>query len=649
MLLMAIALPGLPNAAAEETEAAGKAYEETPVAESDREHWSFRPLTRPSLPQPDGAHLARNAIDLFVIAKLNKSGLVLQPPAAPETLLRRLSFDLTGLPPTTEQLARCSSETASEAGNEAANEAANKAANERSLQAELDRLFASPAYGERWAQHWLDLARFAETDGFEHDKIRKNAWQYRDWVVRAWNEGMPYDAFVRAQLAGDQAGVPVATWFCTSGPDMPDINSQDERRHELLNEMTGAVSSVLLGLQLACAQCHDHKYDPLSQGDFYRLRAMFQPALHVVHNRSIGPLAEQADTEVSHLLIRGDWRRPGPEVAPAVPRVVNPEGVEASTRAELSNWLTRPGHPLTARVMVNRLWQHHFGRGLVGTPSDFGAMGDWPTHPELLDYLASELVARNWSLRQLQRLVVDSATYRQRSRLPADATADTRRQWELALERDPADRLLSRGPRKRLEGEAVRDAMLFVGDSLNREMGGPGVRPPLPPELKGTLLRGQWDVSPASDHYRRSVYVFARRNLRYPIFEVLDRPDANASCPQRAQSTTAPQALLLLNSPVALDAARRLAGAVVARSDDREEQVRHVFRRCLARWPEPEETSAALGFLAEHERVLRDAGRQSGTLAIPRPLAKSLDPYHGAALVEFCLAMLNSNEFLYLD
>jgi hypothetical protein len=401
-------------------------------------------------------------------------------------------------------------------------------------------------------------------------------------------------------------------------------------------------------LQIGCAQCHDHKYDPLSQADFYRLRAIFEPAVHVSKNQSLSLLGESNEAApASYLMQRGDWRRRGPQVQPAFPRIANgsqsavTDEAEAhgGRRAALAEWLTRPDNPLPARVIANRIWQYHFGQGLSRTPSDFGTIGDPPLHAELLDWLATELIAHDWSLKHLHRLIVTSATYRQASGAAAD------------FDRDPGNLWLARFPRRRLTGEALRDAMLSVSGSLSTARGGPGVMPPLPEELVKTLLKNQWTVSPGeSDHYRRSIYLFARRNLRYAIFEAFDRPDGNASCPRRSRSTTAPQLLLLLNSALSLDAARRLAGTLLAPEatiDD--DTFRDLFCRVLARQP----TAAELAMLKEvHTRQtqsLTGEARPAAKLALPLPCPAALDPFAAAALTDICLALFNSNEFLYID
>ena len=607
---------------------------EPALNESDRDHWAFRPLRR-GAPPPAHFPRARNAIDRWVGHHWRRRNLQPTPPASPHTYFRRLSYDLRGLPPTPRELARWSTQ-----------QAPDRAARV------VDQMLASPAYGEHVAQHWLDLARFAETDGFEHDLVRKQAWRYRDWVIDALNADLPYDQFMALQVAGDKLlpGDPqaeIATAFCLAGPDMPDINSQQERLHNVLNELTSTIGSVLLGLQIGCAQCHDHKYDPISQADFYRFRAIFEPAVAVKRNQSLSLLNERKTPPVSHLMIRGDWRRRGPVVMPAFPRIANPAaiaiaapspGASSGGRLALSRWLADPANPLTSRVMVNRLWQTHFGHGLSRTPSDFGTIGDPPSHPDLLDWLAREFMARNWSVKHLRRIIVTSATYRQAGQREQSAT-------------DPEHVWLAGFPRRRLSGEALRDAMLAASGSLSSERGGRGIMAPLPPELLQTLLKNQWKVAPRhGDHYRRSIYLFARRNLRYPIFEAFDRPDGNASCARRSQSITAPQSLVLLNSRFSLDAARRLAGTLLqkrTRIDDTCYQ--ELFQRVYARRATSEESQVLAAFYQRQTDLLRTSGRAPEQLALPIPRPGHLDPAAAAAFTDVCLAAFNSNEFIYLD
>ena len=639
-----------------------EALVEAPITDGDRAHWAFQPIVKASPPAVTDRDWPRTPVDAFVLARLEKKGLTPASIADRATLLRRLTFDLTGLPPTPEELSAFEADRAPDAWDR-----------------QVDRLLASPAYGERWGQHWLDLARFAETDGFEHDRVRPEAWRYRDWTIAALNQDMPYDRFLLLQLAGDEVmhekesesdatgsldaeilNFPVATTFCLAGPDMPDVNDQEERRHYLLNDVTATVGSALLGLQMGCAQCHDHKYDPLSQGDFFRLRAFFEPAVALTRNLSVSQLStSQEKAAPARFWIRGDHRRPGPELAPAFPRIAAADGEkpaisdQAKLRTELARWLVSDHHPLTSRVMANRVWQHHFGRGICDTPSDFGLMSAAPTHPELLDWLAVKLREQGWSLKHLHRVILGSATYRQAGRLQSEVSPSLTLRvsdWKRRLELDPDNQLYSRFPRRRLEGEAIRDSLLAVAGMLTTERGGPGVMPPLPPELIRTLLNGQWRASEReADHFKRSVYIFARRNLRYPIFEAFDRPDANASCPARSRSTIAPQALVMFNAEFTLNTAQHLAGRIAKKTSDPAEQIGLLYRLALGRLPQASELATMQAFLAGQREQLVAEGREAASLAMPLPGPVEGDPYAAAALVDACLAVLNTSEFIYLD
>jgi hypothetical protein len=641
LALLIVALGCAASFAAEPASTA-PALEEPPITEYDRQHWAYLPLTRPQPPAVKNEQWVKNPIDRFILARLEQEGLTPLPPADSLTLIRRLSFDLTGLPPTPDEVEQFLQSAIRNP--------------QSAIDTLVDRLLASPHYGERYAQHWLDLARFAETDGFEHDAVRPQAWKYRDWVVDALNRDLPYDEFLRLQVAGDELlpedeAAAIATGFVLCGPDMPDLNLQEERRHNVLNEMTSTIGSALLGLQIGCAQCHDHKYDPLSQADFYRLRAVFETA-ELFKHPTFGRVLQGAKDppKASYLMVRGDFRRPGAQLEAAFPRIANPwqtaavgKDDEPGRRAALARWLTRPDHPLVTRVIVNRLWQYHFGRGLVRTPSDFGQMGETPSHPELLDWLATELPRRGWSLKEMHRLMVTSATYQQASRPQAgdwtpEQTQAARESWQRALEIDPANRLLARMNRLRLDGESIRDAMLLSAQRLSTRRGGPGVMPPLPTELLSTLLKKQWEESPdEEDHRRRSIYLFVRRNLRYPLFDVFDRPDTNASCPERNRSTTAPQALWQLNSEFSLAAARDLAAYLISQAGQQpREQIALAYRRTLCRPATDEELKSAIEFLARQTQRLSELEEPTH------------DPAR-EALAHLCLALFNLNEFIYLD
>lgn len=704
---------------------------EPDITPSDRDHWAFRPLQLVEPPTISDVAWPANAVDRFILAKLEAVNLQPMPPADRLTYLRRVTFDLTGLPPTPEEQAAYLTDVSPDAAERL-----------------VDRLLASPAYGERWALHWLDLARYADTDGFEHDLVRPNAWRFRDWVIDALNADMPYDQFVRWQLAGDllepdNPRAAIATGWLLCGPDMPDINLQEERRHVVLNEMTSTVGAVLLGLQVGCAQCHDHKYDPVSQADFYRLRACFE-SVNIFRDHPVPTVSQQAEFEAREkdrgaaarpleqqlasldegakqrlreknpdlqptpkellealtaderkqhqeltrqrdqlpklpelpagrvvregrpqtcrLAIRGDFRRLGPNLSADWPRVLQP--VNAATkgppsnnaRVALAEWLTAPDNALATRVIVNRVWQYHFGEGLVRSPSDFGKMGVSPTHPELMDWLAREFPNRGWSLKWLHKLLLTSATYQQASRPDSgDWSAAVRDQakqsWQQSKVQDPQNKLWSRMNRLRLEGEAIRDTLLAVSEDVNVNRFGPGIRPDLPAEMVSTLLRNQWPVTPdVTEHRRRSIYLFVRRNLRYPLFDAFDSPDTNASCPRRNRSTIAPQALILLNSEVSLAAARDLCGFVLRHHpEDRTQQVTVCYQRTLGRRPQPDEIQVALDFLQVGTRRLNDAKRPHAELAIPQSLPSGVSPEQAAALTDFCLAIFNLNEFVYVD
>lgn len=641
---IALALCGVRPGTADEPELAAEVSQvadpslaeriEAPILASDRDHWAYQPLLVPQPPLNAQDDWSRTDLDRFVIRELLARKLRPAPEANRATLLRRLHFDLTGLPPTAEEVDRFLHDASPDA-----------------YERLVDRLLASPEYGQRWAQHWLDLARFAETDGFEHDKSRPEAWRYRQWVIDALNRDLPYDEFVRLQIAGDLTGLPadrIATTFCLAGPDMPDLNEQELRRHDKLNEITSTVGEVLLGLQLQCAQCHDHKYDPISQADFYRLRAVFEPAIPLLkRDIAVTEFASGAGGVTPRFYHRGELDQPGPEVRPRPPRIaVGDEGPESfdvgNARAALAAWLTNAANPLVARVMANRIWQHHFGRGLAGNPNDFGLIADGPSDPALLDHLACRLRDGGWSMKGLHREIVLSATFRQAGDVRSDDSPPTA--WlEHNRRHDPDNVHYSRYPRRRLEGEAIRDTLLFVSGELDHRVGGPGVMPPLPAELVDTLLKGQWTTSPdAADHARRSVYLFARRNLRYPLFEAFDRPDAGAVCGRRNPSTTPTQALMMLNSEFSFTTALGLRDRLLREADsprgakaaatesgetspDRRCLVERLYRLAYSRPASVTESGRAVAFLGTTPDTLNDR------------------------LLTLCIAMLNSNELLYVD
>jgi hypothetical protein len=612
----------------------------------------------------------------------------------------------------------------------------------------------------------LDLARYADSGGFEFDVDRPHAWRYRDYVIRSFNDDKPYDRFIQEQLAGDelQPGGPealVATGFCRNGPTVDNANNEQTRMDEL-DDIVSTTSSVFMGLTVGCARCHDHKYDPFSQRDYYRLQAIFlssqkterllgteneQAAVKLKNqeiDKEIAPFKERiadiekpvrrrlldekverftrlsqqagalttkdtseyqkeltaqferdvklqpeeidaglppADREARQVLMkeverlnrtrpkppaavmaitnmegkppqgfllkRGDYRQKGEAVSPGFPAVLSPAAgmttpvnEPGTGRLRLAQWLTDPNHPLTARVAANRIWQYHFGKGLVGTASDFGVNGERPSHSELLDWLATELMARRWSVKSIHRLIMTSSTYRQSSR------------WDVeAAKADPGNRLFWRFSPRRIEAENVRDSILVASGSLNGEMGGPGIYPRIDRAVIGTGSTNKWptDVEESPATWRRSVYIFQKRSVVLPLLEVFDCPDSTVSSPSRSASTIAPQALALLNNAFVLQQSQRFARRVLEEAGPAPAaQAHRAFQIALGRQASERELAWSLDFLGKQALAYEDnvqlSSRQDGS-----GIAKSADAMAFQALVDLCHAMFNLNEFLYLE
>jgi hypothetical protein len=723
---------------------------EPSIAERARTHWSFQPVRRPAIPRVRDESWVRTPIDSFLLARLESERLKPAPRADRLTLLRRAAFDLTGLPPGPDEQQAFLADRSPDAWERL-----------------VDRLLASPAYGERWGRHWLDVARYADTNGYERDGDKPFAWRYRDRVIESFNEDLPFDRFAREQIAGDElpgstAREQVAATFLRLGTwdDEPANAAVD--RFDQLDDVLGVTAAAFLAQTIRCARCHDHKFEPFSQKDYYRLLAVFTPLKRPQRGRqdltrpvgtreqlasyqralaryeeSLAELRRRADQvkapirervladktkftpevrrafttspprrtseqktlvrkhqvllakEVAlaatpeekvrlanlarqavylkllrppdlpqaylwyedgpkapptRLLRRGNPNLVGREVQPGLPAIIvlarpedglglapaqppPPRPLPTSTgrRLWLANQVARPDNPLTARVIVNRLWLWHFGRGLVGTPSDFGLMGEPPSHPELLDWLSSEFTRGGWSLKRLHRQILLSNAYQTAS--DSDGPDSPRKLT-----------LFGRWRQRRLEAEAVRDAMLAVSGRLNRQAGGPGVYPRLPAAVHASQSRpGQgWGRSDDAQSSRRSVYVFAKRSLALPELALLDSPDTNDSCEQRPRSTTAPQALTFLNGAFTHEQANHFADRLRREAGpDREKQVRRAFALALGRPPEQGELEKSLAFL----------GRQDRQIESDNPVAKA--DARRAALASFCLVLFNTNEFFY--
>ena len=599
--------------------------------ERGRSFWAFQPLQDVTPPAvKDAAGWCRTPIDRFILAKLEEKGVLPNPPADRRTLIRRVYFDLVGLPPTPEEIA-----------------AFIRDPDPRAYENLIDRLLESPHYGERWARHWMDVARFAESHGYEQDYDRPYAYHYRDFLIQALNRDMPYDQLVRWQLAGDELAPDeplalMATGFLGAGAFPTQLTEAEfeSARYDELDDMAGTTGLAFLGLSVGCARCHDHKFDPIPSNDYYRLAATFTTTIRSEIDLPLRAGAKPVKVQVTsegfphtkhhaddrgfphfypqtYFLQRGDVHQKRGVAAPGFLQVLMRSGKEESywhvnpptgwkrtsfRRAALANWLTDAGGAghLAARVLVNRLWQHHFGRGIVATPNDFGAQGERPTHPELLDWLAADLIRHGWRLKRLHRLILTSAVYVQNSRFD-EARAAVDRENVYHWRRTP----------RRLEAEPIRDSMLAVAGMLDTRMYGSGT---LDPNMR-----------------RRSVYFFIKRSGLIPTMMLFDWPEHLVSIGQRSTTTIAPQALLFLNSPQARQYAegfaRRLEGSPAA-------VVERGYWLAVGRGPEDREEALALAFLAQQADVYRRAGRANAD---------------HLARVDFCQALMSMNEFIYVD
>ena len=616
------------------------------------QHWAFQPPAKSPVPRGDWGH---NEIDRFIAARLATENLSPQRPAARAQLIRRVSFDLTGLPPTRVQVEAFLADESPQAYEHV-----------------VDSLLKSPRFGERMAMWWLDGARYGDSHGYDND-LQNSQWPWRNWVIESFNANKRFDVFTIEQIAGDllpdaRPEQILATAFNRNHRIQTEDGAIDEEwRTEYVIDRVETIGAVWMGLTLGCSRCHDHKYDPISQREFYQLfslfnnldekgfinnlrgsaepRARYQPdefarqvtlieeriekkearekALADLDSRypQVMVMRDMELTRQAFVLQRGRYDARGEAVQPGLPAAL--PGLEAGvpvTRLSLARWLVSGRHPLTARGIVNRLWEQLFGTGIVESSENLGIQADWPSHPALLDWLAAELPRRKWSLKAIHKLILTSATYKQVSLNDGRDVL-----WSARLHKDSENGLWSRQLRRRLTGEMLRDTMLAVSGSLSNRKGGPGVRPPLPKEITSTLLRNQWQVSKdEADHRRRSIYLFSRRNLRYPLFELFDRPPLAESCSRRRISTTAPQSLALLNSEFARNASKRLSAQLMGKARTPTEQIVLCYQLTLARAPKPPELKAAL--------KLVDGAKD-----------------RNQGLADLCLAIFNLNEFLYID
>jgi mono/diheme cytochrome c family protein len=697
------------------------------ITPESKNYWAYRPVKCPPLPQVSNRAWVANPIDAFILNKLDAKGLAPAAPANRVALIRRVYYDLTGLPPTPEQVDTFVADHSPLA-----------------FENLIDHLLDSPHYGEKWGRHWLDVVRYAETNGYERDNAKPFVWRYRDYVIRSFNADKSYDQFVREQLAGDEmpGNRPdpiIATGYYRLGLWDDEPADPAQAVFDDFDDIVATTAQTFLGMTMNCARCHDHKIDPIPQKDYYSLLAFFRDIRRFSDNRDVRssanltdvappekrklyegelkarrakiaeltrametiedeaikkmPAEDQRAAEANDrpavilkvpkfldetqkaeylrlkkqrtalemkpdpsqeltlsvnngiarppqttVLIRGNAHAAGPAVEPAFPEVLGftspkipqaEKGAKSSgRRTVLANWITLPENPLTARVMANRVWQGHFGRGLVASSNDFGKFGTGPTHPELLDWLASEFVARGWKLKSLHKLILTSQTYQ----MSAHANAD-------ALRTDPGNMLFGRFSMRRLNAEEVRDSILMVSGQLNLQVGGPSVYPKISKEvLAGQSIPGQgwvvekgggYDAKNSTAGNRRSVYVHIKRSLQVPILTQHDQADADSSCPVRYTTTVPTQALGMLNGEFTNDAATALANRLHKDSPELKEQVRRAIRLTTGRVPAEDELDKDVTFVRE----LREKARLS----------------EANALHQYCLLVLNTNEFVYVD
>lgn len=618
------------------------------VTEEDRQFWSYVPRVRPAVPASEGDTWVGNEVDAFIRQKQQENGLTPAPLATRRELIRRAYFDLIGLPPTYEEVRAFE---------------ADRSAN--AFEKVIDRLLAKPQYGERWGRHWLDLVRYAQTNGYERDDEKPLAWQFRDYVIRAFNEDKPYDQFIKEQLAGDELDEITddsitATGFYRLGvwDDEPDTIIQ--AYYDGLDDMVVTTGSAFLGMTIGCARCHDHKFDPVSGEEYYQLAA-FMRNVNYYRKPNEDPRNEAIFTELpsgagralsvheygrkprkTTVMIRGQATSPGKEVQPRFPLVLSeseeatvpviptpPEDATTSGRRRvLAEWIASGQNPLTARVMANRLWHYHFGQGIVTTVSDFGKMGSLPSHPELLDWLASELVDGGWRIKRMHKLIMLSNTYQQSSRVH-----DTR-----AVDVDPGNTMLWRQNLRRLEAESVRDSILAVNGTINLRMSGPSFYPNLTADvLAGQSMPGRgWGRSNRQERSRRSVYAFLKRSVRIPMLDAFDFPTTDRPVDRRVSTTVAPQALTLLNSEFLQEQSISLADRLQREAgDDPEAQVRLAYRLALARESTDEEVAAMLEYVDRQRTAYSNL-----------PLMPTIEPRLPSAIHNSYLQEARATEFL---
>jgi mono/diheme cytochrome c family protein len=640
------------------------------------DHWSFQPIKRPSVPATD-SNASDSNIDPFVWQRLKGAGFDVSPRAGRRTLIRRLFLDLTGLPPAPDVVREFLLDEQPDAWVRL-----------------VDRVLASPHFGERWSQHWLDLARYADSDGYEMDYYRPNAWRWRDWLIRAINDDMPFDQFTIEQLAGDLLPEATTEQILATGFHRNSLKNTEngidaeEYRVKAIVDRVNTTGTVWLGLTVGCSECHSHKYDPIVQHEYYGLFAFFNDRVDesqitvpvTVYDReriatarrkyeqqireaekqlvrakgddrekikktlqglraardnietTASVFQRRSKPRTTRVHIRGSFLERGDKVSPSIPAALLQIGQsKVETRLDLARWIVSPQNPLTARVEANRIWQALFGQGLVRTPDDFGTQGDRPTHPLLLDWLASELRDNGWSRKQLIRQIVTSATYCQSSLNRPEYA-----------ERDPENRLLWRQNRFRIAAECLRDQYLAASGLLNDQIGGPSFDPPLPEGLAKLAFRVAWKPDAHHEQLRRGMYIATRRNLAVPLLTSFDRPDANVTCTQRERSNTPMQSLAQLNDPLFVSAAANLALIETTRTSGFDTRLQGMFERCLSRAPTTSESEI---FRHLHRRLLAAYSDSPESIIAPPGVEQREYTIDDAAWTVLARTIMNLDEF----
>jgi len=637
-------------------------------------HWAFIKPNRHKLPTVKQTDWPLNAIDYFILAKLEKANLKPSPAADRITLLRRVHLDLIGLPPTPGEVKSFLNDMSPDAYKKIVN-----------------NLLASPHYGERWGRHWLDAARYADSDGYSHDAPRV-MWQYRDWVIGAINSDMPFNQFIIEQLAGDMLpNATTAQRIATGFHRNTQINTEggvdkEQFRVDSIFDRIATTGEVMFGLTFGCIQCHDHKFDPFSHVEYYQMFAFFnqsdEPRIeaptqeekkrHDEHNKKVvglnarvkaskpkTPERKKLEAELAKLkksrprattalvmqqrksprvtkrFIQGDFTRPSEVVQADTPSVLHvfPKK-EDPNRLDFARWVASSNNPLLARVTINRMWQRYFGKGIVETENDFGTQGALPSHPKLLDWLATEFAKVGWSPKSMHRLIVTSATYAQSSNMRADAK-----------EIDPLNSLLARQKRLRLDAEIIRDAALASSGLLSQKMGGPGVYPPQPP---GCMNLGQhrktWKASSGEDRYRRAIYTYRWRATPHPTLKVFDTPDAFSCSTKRIRSNTPLQALALLNDPAFMEVYKGLARRVIENKSSDKERIIYGFQLCLSRDPGKHEVFILEDFLRRQQSSFETDPNETKKLLKGQDPLPNIKASQHAAWIMLARVLLNTDE-----